>query len=270
MRPAIKRFILACFVISISQSASAEDDEISIVGGVAYNWKNEDFKINGKPFKPEFTTVDWSLIAAYRSFYVKVNFDQSIKDSFQIDNSASGSGTPDNQAILFSRDDIGLTFGYSVLDNVTVFAGFTRGETEGAGTGQIIDEGTGPAFSTVSISIIEQGPFVGASYSYYLHNSGSLSFSLAYAKLDGEVMLRNASTLIATRATTFNSQVAKGDADGLSYSVTWTDLFAENILYNIGFKQTDYKFDAPEVVGQDSSDFDDTYLTFFIGLSKFF
>ncbi|MGB5396005.1 MAG: hypothetical protein WBN96_02565 [Gammaproteobacteria bacterium] len=269
MHHAIKRFILACFVLSISQSALASDDKISIVGGVAYNWKNEDFKISGKPFKPEFTTIDWSLIAAYQSFYVKVNFDQSIKDSYQIDNSSSGSGGPDNQAILFSRDDIGLTFGYSVLDNITLFAGFTRGETEGAGTGQI-DVGTVPSFSTTVISIIEQGPFVGAIYSYHFKKSGSLSLSLAYAKLDGEVILRSASTAIATGVTTIDTQSAIGNADGLSYSIGWTDQFAENILYNISFKQTDYKFDAPEVAGQDSSDFDDTYLAFLIGLSKFF
>ena len=151
-----------------------------------------------------------------------------------------------------------------------MFLGFTRGETEGAGTGQIIDEGSGPAFSTLFISIIEQGPFIGASYSYHLKNSGSFNFSLAYARLDGEVILRSANTLIATQVTTISSQLAKGDADGLSYSIAWTDTFAEDLLYTISFKQTDYKFDAPEVPGQDSSDFDDTYLTFLIGLSKFF
>ena len=89
MRLVINRSTLAVLLVSLSLPALAEDDDISIVGGVSYNWKNEDFKISGKPFKPEFTTVDWSLIAAYKSVYVKVNFDQSIKDSFQIDNSTS-------------------------------------------------------------------------------------------------------------------------------------------------------------------------------------
>ena len=269
MNSLIFRIFITCLFTMLSHTALAEEDDISIVGSVSYNWKNEDFTIGGKPFKPEFTTVDWSIIAAYKSAYVKVNFDQSIKDSLQIDNSSSGS-TPDNQAIYFGRDDSVITLGYSAADNITVFAGYTRGVTEGVGTGQIIDEGTGPAFSTLTINITEKGPFVGASYSYYMKDSGSFSFVVAYAQLDGEVLLRSANTLIDTQVTTFNSQVANGDVDGLSYSISWSDYFAENIQYYISLKQTDYKFDVPEVAGEDSFDFDDTYLALSIGLSKFF
>jgi hypothetical protein len=275
MRQITKSLLLTCFFVFLSQPVLAEDDEVSIVGGVAYNLKNEDFDIAGKPFKPEFVTLEWSVIAAYKSSYVKFSFDQSIKDFATIDNAPNSGGNIDNQTILFSRKDISLTFGYSVLDNMSIFVGYTRGETSGTGIAGYRFEG-GIAFpddaiiSNLSISIKESGPFVGASYSYYLQDSGSFSFSLAYAQLDGEVSILTTATSVANGAVTFDSQVAKGDADGISYSVTWTDQFSEDTLYNISLKTTNYKFDAPEIPGEDSFDFDDTYNIFSIGFSKFF
>jgi len=269
MQSLIKRFFLATFIVASSQPVLASDD-ISFTGGVAYNWKNEDFKIGGKPFKPEFTTVDWSLISSYKSSFVKVNYDQSIKDSFQIDNGINGGGNASNQAIFFGREDIGLTIGYNVLDSVAVFTGYTRGETKGVGTGEVFNEGSGPIYSTLSVSIIEKGPFLGASYSYYLQDSGSLSFIVAYARLDGKVSISRADKLISTQSTTFDNQTAKGDADGLSYAIIWTNQFSENSLYHISLKTTNYKFNAPEVVSQDSYDFNDTYTIFSIGFSRFF
>jgi hypothetical protein len=275
MRQITKSFFLACFFVSLSQPVLAEDDEVSIVGGVAYNLKNEDFDIAGKPFKPEFTTIDWSIIAAYKSSYVKFNFDQSIKDSVQIDNSTGDGGSVDNQALLFSREDIGLTFGYSVLDNLSLFVGYTRGETSGTGISGYrfesvsggLDEGL---LVHLQVRIKEQGPFVGASYNYYLQDSGSFSFSVAYAQLDGEVSVKESITRINNGVVIYNNQIAKGDADGLSYSITWIDQFSEDMLYNISLKVTDYTFDAPEIPGEDSFDFDDTYNIFSIGFSKFF
>jgi hypothetical protein len=255
----------------LSHPVFATSDEISIVAGVSYNLKNEDFKIGNKPFTPEFTTLEWSLIAAYKSAYLRFNFDQSIKDHSQIDNTLNGSGDPDNSIIMLGREEVGLSFGYSVYENVVLLAGFTQGETSGLTFGgyNVDQPGVFPTnarFNNTSLSIMEKGPFVGISYSYNLKDSGSFSFSAAYAQLDGEVSFSDTVTALATGIKTFSSQLIEGDANGLSYSIIWTDQFSESMLYNIGWKTTRYKFDAPDT----EFDFNDVYNTMTIGFTRFF
>ena len=276
------RFLLVGIVVFSTQTVFAENDDISIVGGVAYNIKNERFDIANKPFKPDFVTIEWSLIAAYKSAYVKLNYDESVKDGAQVDTTpSSGGGSNDNQALLFDRKDAGITFGYSVLEGLSLFAGYTRGETGVTGTGDFSVQGNltssyiETAFSTLTVNVTEQGPFVGASYSYYLKDSGSLSFSLAYARLDGEVQSERAEKVTtidmtgSTEVTTIDGSLVKGDATGFSYSIVWTDRFTESMLYNLSLKTTRYKFDAPPL-GSDNLDFNDVYNIFSIGFSKFF
>lgn len=270
----IRRFILSCFVMCFAQIVLAEDGEVSVVGGVAYNLKNVEFNIGEKPFAPEFVTLDWSVIAAYQSYYVKFNYDQSVKDYFQINNTPSGGGGNDTGSILLEREDVGITFGYSITDNASLFGGYTRGETSGIATGSYESNlATFPAdskFRNSTVSFKEDGPFIGVSYSHYLKSSGSFSFSAAYAQLDGEVVIDGAETALDTGVTTFSSDAITGDANGFSYSVTWSDQFSDSVLYNISLKSTKYKFDAPLTSSGDSFDFDEIYKIFSIGFSKFF
>lgn len=266
---------LICLVVSFVRPANAEKDEITVVGGVTYSVKKEDFTVGGRPFSPEFRTLEWSVITAYQSSYLKFNIDQSIKDHFQITSSASGDGSIETSLMMLRREDIGLTYGYSVLDNVSLFVGYTSGETSGTITGSYRADTNNPfpgnsKIADTEFSFKETGPFVGASYSYYFHNSGSLSFSLAYAQLDGEVVIRNIETLIDTGATTSNSSTIEGDANGLSYSLTWMDRFSEDMRYSIMFKKTSYEFDGPLDANGDDFDFDDIYEIFSIGFTKFF
>ena len=270
-----KSLLLICFFAILSQPVLAEDDEVSIVGGVAYNLKNEDFDIGGKPLKAEFTTLEWSVIAAYKSSYLRFSFDQSIKDHFLIDNSPDGGGGLSNEPFLFSREDIGLTIGYSVLDNVSLFVGYTRGETNvavisGYRSNEDIGFGQEALLTNIQANVLEQGPFVGASYSYYLEDSGSFSFAMAYAELDGEFSMRTAFTRMVNGQVVIENLMLKGDASGFSFSIVWTDQFSEDMLYNIGLKTTRYKFDGPLAPNGDDFDFDDVYNIFSIGFSKFF
>ena len=285
MRPITKSLLLSCCFAFLSQSVFAEDDEVSIVGGAAYSFKRTQFDISGKAFKPEYTTIEWSVIAAYQSFYVKAGFDQSIKDHVQINNTPSGGGgSNDNSGIAFSRDDINITFGYSLLDNLSLFAGYTQGETVGVLGGQMRVDSSFPftlaipqvLFTTQEVSFKQKGPYLGVSYSYYLQDSGSFNFSLAYASLDGDVFFKETSTQISPATAAGNpgdvtNQVNEvdGESTGLSYGVTWTDQFSEGMLYSLSLKTVRYKFEEPSL-GPDNLNFDDIYNIFSIGFSKFF
>jgi len=266
------RLVIIWIVVFFAQSAFAEE-EISIVGGVAYSLKSEEFTVGGKPFKPEFTTIDWSLIAAYKSSYIKLNYDQSVKDDSILNNTPSGNGGLDNSVLLFSREDSGITIGYSVLDSLTLFAGYTRGRTDVLGFSDVSGRVTAlpPEIRNrnIDITITEKGPFVGASYIHYLKDSGSFNFSVAYAQLDGVLSFKTADTDVETGTVTVISESSEGDSTGFSYSVTWTDQFSEDILYNITLKRTEYNFDGSPIRNE-SLDFDNIYNIFSIGFSKFF
>lgn len=273
MRQITQSFLLTCFLALLSQPALAGDDEISIVGGVAYNLKSSEFTVGNKPFTPEFTTLDWSLIAAYKSFYVKGSFDQSIKDHIQINNTPGNSGQPDNSGLILGREDISITLGYRVLDSLSLFAGYTSGETSGITTGSINAQGGGVVtFQTTGISFKQEGSFIGASYSYFLQDSGSFSFSMAYANLDGDIVFNNSETDLTTGTTTISVNNITGTSTGASYAITWTDQFSEDMLYNIALKSVRYKFDGPAPVAPDfeDNDFDDNYNILSIGFSKYF
>lgn len=268
-----KHSLWICLAMFLAQPVLAEE-EISIVGGVAYSLKNVEFNIGNKPFAPEFVTIDWSIIASHKSYYAKINYDQSIKDHFQINNTPSGGGGTDTGSITLEREDVGITFGYSISDNVSLFAGFTRGETSGIATDSYESNlATFPAdskFRNSTVSFKEDGPFIGVSYSHYLQGSGSFNFSAAYAQLNGEVAIDTFETALDSGVTTFSTDAITGDANGFSYSVTWSDRFSDSVLYNISLKSTKYKFDAPLTSSGDDFDFDEIYKIFSIGFSKFF
>ena len=274
MHKITKNLLSGCIFALFTQPVLAEDDEVSIIGGMGYNIKRAEFSVGNKPFKPEFTTVDLSIIAAYKSFYVKAGFDQSIKDHFQINNTPSSDGRIDNGIIQLQREDADITIGYNVINNISIFAGYTRGETSGISTTSIDINGSGPTLETSifhsTLSFKQTGPFIGASYSYYLQDSGAFNFSLAYADLDGDIVFSEAKTFFTTAETTLSSFEIQGKSTGLSYGVTWTDQFSENMLYNISLKIKRYKFDGPLAPGGDDFDFDDNYNIVSISFSKFF
>ena len=88
--------------------------------------------------------------------------------------------------------------GYSALDNRSLFIGDAHGETNGIGISALESDGlTITGMSYLDVTIKEKGPFVGASYIYYPDRPGSLSFSVAYAQLDGEVSIMRTTTLVA-------------------------------------------------------------------------
>ena len=260
-------------------ASAAEDEEINIVASATYAYKSLDFEVGNKRFKPKFTTLDWAITAAYKKAFVKINFDQSIKDHNQVNNTLDGSGAFDNTRTTLSREDSGLTIGYSVLNNVSIFGGYKYGKTSGVDTGQIKQVTfTGPPGGTrfytdnSSISFTEDGPFLGVSYSHLLKKSGTVNFSFAYANLDGESSFNRVEPDPVTGdLTVFINDTSTGDSTGISYSISYTDKLVESINFTIALKSTRYEFDGPSPpVVTDETDFDEIYNIFSIGFSKYF
>lgn len=256
-------------------------DSLTIVAGVTNIAKTADFTAGIKPFKLNFISLDWSITAAYKNFYVKMNFDESIKDHHQVNNTPNGNGGFDNGLLSMSREDNSTTIGYGVTDNISVFAGYKYGKTGGTATSNInsttINDGVNPPFELLwtentSLHFEEKGPFIGVNYSHALANSGAFSFSLAFASLDGEVLFRNVQPDETTGLmTVFRNDLTPGDTTGLSFSISWTDQLVESINYTVALKTTRYEFDSEQAADPNGElDTDLIFNNLSIGFSKFF
>lgn len=261
---------LLCLIMLSVRPAVAEDDAVSIVGGAAFSFKNEEFELGSRPFQTEFATVELSVIAAFRSTYIKLSYDRSINDDTSLDTSINYEGNQSIASITMGREETSLTIGYNFTENLALLGGYTNGETSFYSANDHVMNVPGPGFLTSTGVITEKGPFLGVSYSHYLKDQASLSFTVAYADLDGEVASTVITTALATGVRKINSVVVQGDATGFSYAATWTDSFSESSLLHITLKLTRYEFDAPPQATGPDFDFDDNYDTLSIGFTRFF
>ncbi len=182
------------------------------------------------------------------------------------------------------REDTSITFGYSVAEGINVFAGLLFGKTELTPdpfcadyfyqvplTNDDINNGS----VSVSCSRLnraaqqffladqefyssvprykqtyeESGPFIGASYSMPIQDLGSLSFSFAYASMDGsyEDNAFDPDNLWAGNLQSFNYE---GDSTGTSMAITWTSGLGDSSAYFIDIRRQAYSMTGDDVTGR--------------------
>ena len=207
--------------------------------------------------KLNFPVYQINAAIAYKKFYAVVNLADSLSDADVSEEEDVGTA---------SRYDRDLSLGYQVTPNWGVFVGYKTGATEiDYYTREDLDSG-GPA-AVRKESYLQEGPFIGASYTIKFSRAGKLSLSLAYAYLDAT------NTFVQDvedddddddEAPEFDdlTGTVKGKATGLSYGIRWSIPVAGNLLYYAAFKVNDYKQDLT-VDGTRYNDIDQTitYLT---------
>ena len=149
-----------------------------------------------------------------------------------------------NSAI--TREDSSILIGYRVDKRINLFAGYMQGQT-------VINPSpfTSPE-SQINLTqdqlnngqpeyqqdYDEDGLFAGILYLLPVQQYGSISFSLAYAQMDGQYKDNHFET-------PFNFQ---GDSTGISYGMTWASGLTDQITYFI-----DFRFQAYEMKGVDKT-----------------
>lgn len=124
------------------------------------------------------------------------------------------------------RSDFAFTVGYKVWRNLSVFGGYLYGQTE-------LDV---PDANTFIIEFEEQGPYIGVGYGWGIGNAGTLSVSGAYALLDAEY------TEIETG---FEDLVLDADANGFSFSLSWSGPIVNSLSYYVDarYRRYDINYD---------------------------
>lgn len=199
------------------------DSDLRLSASTAINFKTGEYVPKSDPdtgFKFTNTTLDLALILSTSRFFVALNYDSVLKEDYTVINK----GTIE---VEITRRDEGLTIGYDVYRGLNVLLGYKIGETE-----QQTVRTNG--MTAKSGSYFDKGPFVGLSYGYNLGAVGTLSASVAYANLKGEISVLNQLTQV--------SQSTGGTTSGLSYGIKWSKDVRDGTTLSIGYKQNKYRF----------------------------
>ena len=255
--------LLSLFIIlpTIDASAAEEKSDLSIVVSGAINYKKLEFKITDVSFEPKLVTFDLAFTGAYKSFYATINYDKSIQDDYLYDYDANGQ---DDTIMIMSREDSGLTLGYSFTNAFTLFGGYLDGTTTALRPGNHGAIVTGdPDRFNGAFEFGMSGPFIGVGYATPVGQKATLSLNIAYADMDGDLLFDNGPY----------KEKIDGDSSGFSYGISLSGPLVESMAYRIGIKANRYEFDDTDYVpgpGNDDFTHDQNFTMLYVGVSNYF
>ena len=144
---------------------------------------------------------------------------QTVTD-IKIDTTGFNSGQDSSEEII-SRSSYSAYAGYSISDNVSLYAGITSGASS-FGDEVILDD---------------DGPFIGAKYVIRLGSYSSLTFDLSYSNLTTELTVKDDDLLAEEYASDIDTQ-------GLSYSATWLRSLDRGRSFFVRLKVIEFSFDG--------------------------
>jgi len=202
-------------------------------------------------------TINFSLTAAYKRFYVAVKLERSLaENSVDVDEirPASRSAVSDpyylnvpNHQTDVKRSDRSITAGANVWRGLNLFAGLMQGETmlipkatcytdpvpcTGRNLASDMEEyGAGEYHQKYT----EKGPYLGGSYGWQIADEGTISASFAYARMNGAFMDNYITYKYGDQHFDFT-----GKSIGSSIGLTWTAPLGESSAYYIDLRQQRY------------------------------
>lgn len=181
-------------------------------------------------FEVDMPVLSLGLTAVYDRYYVALKRDDSFDDALTNTSVPFTGGKSSVQ-----REDMSITFGMNVIPNVNVFIGYMDGET----TLKNITGFVPPQSSRYTQEYKEDGLFIGTSYALPVQDVGTLSFSFAYAFMDGTYE----DNFAAFPNLDFEYE---GDSEGLSLGVTWSAPLTETVGYYVDLRFQQYDFEGDD------------------------
>lgn len=222
------------FLLANSMAGNAESlfENVRIIGGVSGGYTTFDFPAK-LDHEIHFPSGEIVLAATRAQWQIGINGTFSVIEAEISEEEDTGNA---------SRYDLDLTIGYKVNDQWSVFGGYKDGETE-------IDFSPRESGMATSESYAQDGPYIGASYSWRFERAGSLNFSVAYALLDAtNNFSANTDEPEEGEALEFDdlTGLVTGETSGFSYAATWTMPLSSNLLYQSRLKVNDYRQDITQ------------------------
>lgn len=215
---------LSTFLFLAIFSLPALGEDITLVPSIGYGMSNLKFTRSvGGEDASRFNVVDLGMTVAYKRFYIRGSAEIPLGEEYTY-----------GPALIrqVKREDYGYAVGYYVFDTLSVFGGYSYGKTS------IIsfDGGGGLPPYPVYTQHLDEGMYLGANYSIYVGKSGTIGFNLAYADMDGKMIVQDSDPGGVSSEET-------GKTTGYSLGVTWSDTLKDKATYYVSYKQKSYKTD---------------------------
>jgi len=206
----------------------------------------------------DFKSVELTMALAWRQIYATLNYETSIDTQLGTYDASytplSGGNPPSHgeASFDFKRNDYALTVGWNVIDNFSLFTGYKAGKTDTSRPATTYDPNLNQSIqSNATTTFKEDGPFIGASYSWIIGH-GTLTFSSAWAYMNGNFQSAGEEVIIDHKPPPVNTDYAltqqalnyNGHTNGLSFNLSWNVQATNNIGYYYGAKYQRYNFDA--------------------------
>lgn len=221
--------------------------------------------------------------------------DGEDSDTFEASQFGIGQGvsffrTRESLEVDFDRDEYAISLGYSVTEQLAVFAGYKWAKTDFQGSSNgsfslLSSLGFGEGTFTVDqdFELEHDGPFVGVNYGFEVNAGfleGALSFNFAAAFLEGDTNSNSQGgqlTLTSVNGEPLPSPVVEefegteianeGETIGLTFGIGWRGFTpVENLTYAINVTGYKYDFDGED----ESADFNESALAFKLGVGYAF
>ncbi|PIE43009.1 MAG: hypothetical protein CSA50_07390 [Gammaproteobacteria bacterium] len=290
--------MLATGILTAYTPCSSAIEGLTIVPQIAFQHKNLDFSQSFKggenadvkgSFEATLPTLDLAITTLYQKAYLSIKYDTSFGNNFTY---ADNGFTKANSEI--ERNDFSVTLGYDVWKALHVFGGYMKGNTKITPDAKYIDYpgaqqnneqcvDTAPCFPTVISNpaqdhelrnlspyqqkYTESGYFLGASYGLPIKQKGTLSFSLAYALMDGEYTDNYLAGTDTPRTFRY-----KGDSKGYSLGLTWSAALTRKSGYFFDLRRQNYDMDADDKTGLfgGNAETEETMTTATVGMQMYF
>lgn len=280
--------------------------DVTIIPALAYQDKSLSFDqkysgdaTNQAKFSVHLPMIYAGVTVAFERFFVSLKMEQNLSETSATTDETDRSIVLESNLIALDgsnvevdRQDITFTVGYNIWKSVNIFVGYLDGETtltpdpfcaNPFGTTQcsrtnrafqqffLGDGGFVDNQPTYRQTYTEDGFYFGAAYGHPVSDVGTLTFSLAYASMDGEYK-DNANDPDSDLAN-FIPFSYQGDTTGTSFGITWTSGLGETSAYFIDIRRQDYSMDGEDTTGNLSTvslETDETMTGITAGLQLYF
>ena len=258
MLNSFRLFILLGSLLPHVVDAKTFIEDIRVVAGVSLGYSNFSFP-EKLDHELSFPSINVPLALTSNGWQLSVNLQTTLADADISEEEDVG---------LASRDDLDFTLSYQLSKNWTLFTGYKYGKTEMQFSPRDSEEEEQVEISNESYR--QQGPFMGFNYSWRFEKAGSLSISLAYAKLNAtnDFAANTDDEEEAEEQIEFDDITGRvtGNTQGFSYGINWTMPISSNLLFQTRFKINDYQQDIT-FEDQTFKDIDVDFTSLHVGLA---
>lgn len=203
--------------------------------------------------------------------------DKDIPQITVIDTTWTGGQTTTINSIKtnskIEREDYSISLGYNLFDNLIIFAGYKKSETDFDDkvfyynnayrkNGILVD--TFDSKGVLKIKLDQKGPFIGVAYGWNIMDKGVLSVNAALGSFEGtakqNVRIEDPSDPSQPLLSEFKN---KGDVIGLSTGITWRANITDSLAYSLALSGYNYGYEDKNGGGN----FSESVLNFSAGLS---